>query len=129
MNKHHYGSTKAAVILIDILSDKPLVRRRVDRLLNNYNTMINDIVFSNMPGSTKIWALNSLVNDIEIPLSKLDYPISTLSYNVCKGTFKTALMKVANRGDTSKRGIQYKRLGSFKQLKSYEDKQAQKDAK
>jgi hypothetical protein len=120
MDKHHYGSSKAAVYLADLLQDKPLLRRKIDRLMQSYNERVADILYSNIPGRTKIWCIAESMHAATDAFAKFESPINTVTQNIVKGTYKEALRTIALRGEETKRGQKYSVF--FKHIPTYKDK-------
>ena len=126
IDQHHYGSSKSAVYLADLLSDKLLMRKKIDRLMNFANKRFRDITFSNITGSTKIWCLTQALQDSNTSLSKFDKPFSSVAQNVVKSYYKESLRTISALGDVDKRG----RAFPFKEsITPYEDKLTKKLAK
>jgi hypothetical protein len=123
MSPSHYGSTKAAVYLAGLLAGKPLLSAKIDRLMVSYNKRANDITYSNLPGSTKIWALTSMIREAFASFEKFESPLNTLCQNICKGKHKTMLRAISARGEASVNGKKYKFM---KYILSYEEKQKAK---
>lgn len=115
-SEHQFGSSPAAICLSQILENDFANRRKVSRLLQGYNEKLNDIVFSNLPGPTKVWAVNTLVRSMtELVEKQFSGEVGTFTSNVVKFHYKMALRTIAAKGERNKRGQLYSKYAAFKQ--------------
>ena len=107
MSPHHYGSSKAAVYLSDLLRDQTAVRRRVDKILQGYQKNLSDTIWSDLPGPLKVWTMTALMKDASQKLNAFTPPINTVAQNFVKGRFKEGLLTLAHRNEKTKHGVSY----------------------
>lgn len=119
IDQNHYGSSKSAMYLADLLMDDPRTRKKVDRLMHVATERFNEISFSSMMGETKVWCLTMAMHHTFNELEKFQPPVSTVAQNVLKGRFKESLRTLGNRGERDGNG---RKFTFHKRMPAYGDR-------
>lgn len=119
IDPHHYGSSKGAMLLADLLKDDPRTRSKIDRLMQVANERFHDITFSDMPGSTKVWCLTQAMHHTFIEFEKFVAPISTVAQNVMRAAYKESLRSLGARGEVDGNG---RKFGFLKNMPAYDQR-------
>jgi hypothetical protein len=93
------GNTPAARNLMDMLSNDKYRQRKLMKSFNEFNTILYEIVFSDMVIPVKIRTLTSVYKEYQkyFECSIKDLPIKTHSLNVLKARYASGMKKLLDR--------------------------------